>query len=139
MYQVSQDYDVRYEWDPFPEKISMIKGSYDKLMTGNQVLVHSKLGMQMLVEFVQVAPPKRAAIKMLKGPWFLDKFAGSWIFESLGPELTDARFRYTIHSRAGIFSGILDRMASFYFTRTTKQRLAGLKQYCEKIAAEKFT
>ena len=54
--RVSQDYSVRYEWDPFPESISVVRGSMNPPTVGTQVLVRSKLGMEMLVEFVQVAP-----------------------------------------------------------------------------------
>ncbi|MCH8619195.1 SRPBCC family protein [Undibacterium sp. TS12] len=132
VYHVSQDYAVRYEWDPFPDSITMLNDRQGMPVTGTQVLVRSKLGMEMLVEFVQAAPPERAAIVMLKGPWFLKKFAGSWIFEARSAHLTLARFRYTIHTRAFIFTWLLDRLASSYFKHTTAKRLAGLKQYCEK-------
>lgn len=52
VYRVSQDYAVRYDWDPFPENISVVSGDPDALSVGTQVKVKSKLGMDMLVEFV---------------------------------------------------------------------------------------
>ena len=60
VWRVSQDYSVRYEWDPFPESIEVVRGAMSPPAIGSQVLVKSKLGMHMLVEFVQVAPPDRA-------------------------------------------------------------------------------
>ena len=96
VWQVSQDYAVRYDWDPFPERIEVVGDAAQLLQRGTQVLVHSKLGMQMRVEFVQVNAPERAAIAMVEGPWFLSKFAGSWIFQALAPQRTLARFRYTV-------------------------------------------
>ncbi|WP_230969798.1 type II toxin-antitoxin system RatA family toxin [Nitrogeniibacter aestuarii] len=131
VYQVSQDYGVRYEWDPFPESIEVVRGSMSPPAIGSQVLVRSKLGMKMWVEFVQIAPPQRAAIKMIKGPALLKRFAGSWIFECAGDAGTIVKFRYSISTRPAWFAWAGDRIASAYFSWTTRKRLAGLKQYCE--------
>ncbi len=135
VYAASQDYAVRYDWDPFPDQLRVVKGSADDLAVGTQVLVRSKLGMEMLVEFVQVAPPQRAAIKMVQGPWFIARFAGSWIFEAQGPTSTKARFRYALSTRPAAVSWALDRIAASYFNATAAKRLAGLKRYCESTAA----
>ena len=134
VYQVSQDYEVRYEWDPFPERISVVAGSPQGLCVGTQVLVRSKLGMEMLVEFVQVAPPFRAAIKMIRGPNLIEKFAGSWIFEPIGEISTVARFRYSISTRPAWLAWMGNFIAILYFSRTAERRLAGLKRYCESIS-----
>jgi hypothetical protein len=138
VYQVSQDYSVRYEWDPFPEKISVVNGSHGQMTVGTQVLVRSKARMEMLVEFVQIAPPKRAAIKMVRGPWFIAKFAGSWIFEVKGPETTIARFKYSISTRPTLLRWLLDPIAGAYFHRTATKRLVGLKRYCESDECRKL-
>lgn len=135
--QVSQDYSVRYEWDPFPETISVIRGSMDPPAIGTQVLVRSKLGMEMLVEFIQVAHPHRSAIKMVKGPLAIAKFAGSWIFEDVHGHSTVARFRYSIATRPLLLSWLGDRLATAYFSLTTRKRLMGLKRYCESRNAAK--
>jgi hypothetical protein len=96
VYRTSQDYAVRYEWDPFPESIAVVAGEPGGPFVGTQVSIESRLGMRMLVEFVQVKPPTHAAVKMIEGPWMLAKFAGSWIFQLVSPNLTTARFRYSI-------------------------------------------
>lgn len=129
--RVSQDYSVRYEWDPFPESIAVVHGAMDPPTVGTQVLVRSRLGLDMRVEFVQLDHPHRAAIRMVKGPPFLAKFAGSWIFDSTGPRATVVRFRYTISTRPLWLAWLGDRLASAYFSRTTRKRLIGLKRYCE--------
>jgi hypothetical protein len=134
--QVSQDYSVRYEWDPFPETISVIRGSMAPPTVGSQVLVRSKLGMEMLVEFVQVAHPNRAAIKMVKGPLAMAKFAGSWIFEDVQGHSTVVRFRYLIATRPLLLSWLGDRIATAYFSLITRKRLTGLKRYCESRSAQ---
>lgn len=133
VYQVSQDYSVRYEWDPFPENISVLNDSFKTLKVGTQVWVRSKLGMEMLVEFVQVAPPQRTAIKMISGPWLLEKFAGSWIFEPQGNNTTLARFRYSFSTRPAAIRKLTSWVAAMYFKRMTRKRLIGLKKYCEKL------
>lgn len=133
VYRTSQDYSVRYDWDPFPENISVVSGDSNELAVGTQVEVKSKLGMDMLVEFVQIMPPTRAAVKMIKGPWVLEKFAGSWIFqEGLSDAQTEARFRYTIIAKPKPFRLLIEPLAALYFSRVVSKRLAGLKAYCEK-------
>ncbi|WP_028102030.1 type II toxin-antitoxin system RatA family toxin [Pseudoduganella violaceinigra] len=133
VYRVSQDYSVRYEWDPFPENISVVSGDPDVLAIGTRVHVKSRLGMNMLVEFVQLMPPTRAAVTMVQGPWFLAKFAGSWIFESdVSGTRTEARFRYMIAAKPAPLHLIIEPLALLYFSRVVSRRLAGLKAYCEK-------
>ena len=133
VYRVSQDYSVRYDWDPFPENISVVAGNTDSLAVGTRVQVKSKLGMGMLVEFVQLAPPGRAAVRMVQGPWFLAKFAGSWIFQDdVQDGRTDARFRYVIVTRPALLRVLIEPLASLYFSRVVSKRLAGLKDYCER-------
>ena len=132
VYRVSQDYSVRYEWDPFPEAIQVVQGQSGEPQIGTQVLVKSKLGARMLVEFVQVQPPSRAAVSMVSGPWYLSKFAGSWIFSELSPIRTGARFRYTITAKPGFLRFLMEPIATLYFTNVVKKRLAGLKAYCER-------
>lgn len=132
VYRTSQDYSIRYEWDPFPENIAVVSGEPNDLSVGTQVHIKSKLGMSMLVEFVQVMPPSRAAVKMVQGPWFLAKFAGSWIFQEVSSNATAARFRYTIIAKPALLRFLVEPMASLYFSRVVSKRLAGLKAYCER-------
>lgn len=133
VYRVSQDYAVRYQWDPFPERIEVVSGDPDRLRVGTRVLVRSKLGMRMLVEFVQVKPPGHAAVAMVEGPWFLAKFAGSWIFEAVAPQRTAARFRYSVVAAPAGARGLIEPLAARYFASMVERRLAGLKAYCERL------
>lgn len=132
VYRASQDYAVRYEWDPFPESITVVAGEPGGPFVGTQVRVESKLGMRMLVEFVQVKPPTHAAIRMIEGPRILARFAGSWIFQQVSPDLTVARFRYLIATKPGFLRFLVEPAAALYFSRVVKKRLAGLKAYCER-------
>ncbi|MDG9922832.1 MULTISPECIES: SRPBCC family protein [unclassified Pseudomonas] len=134
VYDVSQDYSVRYDWDPFPDHIEVVSGNSERLEIGNRVLIRSKLGMRMLVEFVQVKPCQRAAITMLEGPWFLRSFAGSWIFQEPEPGLTLTRFRYTLTTRPHWLSFVIEPIAACYFRIVVRQRLNGLKSFWETSA-----
>lgn len=134
VYRTSQDYLVRYDWDPFPENIAVVKGEPNGPFVGTQVHIKSKLGMSMLVEFVQVMPPSCAAVKMVQGPWFLAKFAGSWIFHEVSTNATAARFRYTIVAKPALLRVLVEPLAFLYFSRVVRKRLAGLKAYCERQA-----
>ena len=131
VYRISQDYAVRYDWDPFPDHIEVVGQATDALRVGTQVRITSKLGMHMLVQFVQLQPPERAAVTMLSGPWMLAKFAGSWIFLDDANGQTQARFRYTVVTRPAMLRWLIEPLAVAYFERVVHRRLAGLKAYCE--------
>jgi len=133
VYRVSQDYSVRYDWDPFPERIELLEGA-TSIEKGTKAFVLAKSGLKMEVVFVQVDPPTTAAIKMTKGPFFLQSFAGSWVFKPLGVSSTKARFVYSIKAKRWAIPFVLERLASLYFRSAVKGRLDGLKSYCERHA-----
>lgn len=91
-----------------------------------QVLVRSKLGMSMVVEFVPVTPPTCAAIVMISGPWFLKKFAGSWTFAESTPGYSIAKFRYSIQAKPAILRNIIASLAALYFYKYTTKLLIKL-------------
>ena len=135
VYAVSQDYARRYDWDPFPERIDVVAGDPQRIAIGSEVLVRNKLGLNMRVRFVQLRPPTHAAIAMVSGPWFLHKFAGSWIFQALDAQRTDARFRYSLTTHPRWLRGCIEPLAATYFDRAVRRRLQGLKAYCERMPA----
>ncbi|MBC3807619.1 SRPBCC family protein [Undibacterium seohonense] len=133
VYQVSQDYSVRYEWDAFPEKIALLYGA-ERIEKGVCVSVAAKNGLKMEVEFVQVMPPTTAAITMKKGPIVLQGFSGSWVFRSITANETNAKFIYAIKTKWWTIPLVSERIASWYFSRVIRSRLTGLKMYCETKA-----
>ena len=133
VYAASQDYSVRYQWDPFPEKIELLGGATE-VGIGVKTLVVAKSGLTMEVEFVQVAPPTTAAIVMTKGPALIKSFGGSWVFKPITANSTKAKFRYSIKTKKWAIPIISEYVASLYFKRAVKARLAGLKKYCEQGA-----
>lgn len=133
VYRVSQDYSVRYQWDPFPDRIELLDGKVE-IAAGVKALVVAKSGLKMEVEFVNVVPPGSAAIVMTKGPAVLEKFAGSWIFKAEEKAFTQARFRYLVKIKWWALPWITEKIAASYFRREVIKRLAGLKRYCENDA-----
>lgn len=132
VYEISQDYSQRYDWDPFPETIELINDAAT-IEIGTRVKIVAKSGLKMEVEYVQVSPPEITAIKMPKGPFILETFAGSWIFKALPNGNTKAIFKYTIRTKNWTFPFILNSLVNWYFGKHVKARLEGLKQYCEEI------
>lgn len=131
VYCVSQDYSVRYLWDPFPERIELLNGD-TSIKKGTKAFVVAKNGLKMEVEFIQVSPPTTATIKMTKGPLFIKSFAGSWIFKDANNGATTAKFIYSIKTQAWAFPLISDVIAAWYFSGVIKRRLQGLKAYCDE-------
>ena len=130
VYQVSQDYSVRYEWDSFPENIMLLNGATE-IGKGVCVAITAKNGLTMEVEFVQVKAPTTAAIMMKKGPAILREFSGSWVFKSISASETHAKFIYSIKTKWWSFPFISEIIASRYFSKIVHSRLNGLKTYCE--------
>ncbi|WP_394561790.1 type II toxin-antitoxin system RatA family toxin [Aquipseudomonas alcaligenes] len=133
VYAVSQNYSVRYQWDPFPEKIELLGGATE-VGIGVKTLVVAKSGLKMEVEFVQVVPPTTVAIVMTKGPAFIKSFGGSWVFKPITENATKAKFRYSIKTKKWAIPIISEYVASLYFKKAVKTRLNGLKKYCEQVA-----
>jgi len=131
VYEVSQDYSVRYEWDPFPERIDMLDGA-SEVAVGERVKIIAKSGLKMVVEFIQVNPPHVAAIKMVEGPFFLDVFAGSWVFKTLDNGNTQAVFKYSIRAKSWMLPSITNKIILWYFKGQVKSRLESLASYCNK-------
>ena len=130
VYRVSQDYAVRYQWDPFPERIQLLDGA-KKIEIGTKVRVFAKSGLQMDVQFVQLDTPNRAAVVMINGSRCLEKFAGSWIFRRESTDKTRVTFRYLIQMKVWAIPMIFGRLAAIYFSRMVNARMIGLKRYCE--------
>jgi len=129
VYDVSQDYSVRYLWDPFPESIRLLDGA-TTVEPGVRALVLAKIGFKMEVEFIQVSPPSTTAIRMTKGPFFLQSFAGSWIFKDINGA-TRAKFLYSVKTKKWALPIISEYLACRYFSIAVRRRLQGLKRFCE--------
>lgn len=84
----------------------------------------------MRVEYVAWRPPERAAIRMVRGPRMLKRFAGTWIFAMYSPGLVEVRFRY--HFEAAPIWRDLEPLMRLYFNMESCRRLNALKRYVEQ-------
>ncbi len=85
----------------------------------------------METEYVSFNPPRTTAVKMTRGPWFLDCFAGSWHFDEVDPSHTRVSFRYNIQAWPRWLAWFLVPILARFFSCDTRQRLRGLKDAVE--------
>ena len=65
---------------PFPP-VGPLLGDAHHAGVGVRAVCVAKSGWAMETEYVSFSPPRTTAVKMTRGPWFLDSFAGSWHFD----------------------------------------------------------
>lgn len=126
LFDLSQDYEKRLEWDPFPESYKFLNGNQVK--EGLLLRVTDKAGRKMDVEYISFKRPTVAAVKMIDGPWYIKDFAGSWSFRQAEEGKTETIFSYNIRAYPSILNFIVQRV----FSIKIKQRLNSLKNYAEK-------
>ena len=129
LFALSQDYDRRLEWDPFPRSASLLNASAPGI--GVRALCVARNGLEMETEYVTFDPPRVTAVKMTRGPWIIRSFAGTWRFEATTAGRTRVGFRYHLHSRPIWLAWLLDPCLSAVFGRDTRKRLAALKSAVE--------
>lgn len=128
VYLASQDYDHRTDWDPYPDAIRLEKPELG-ICVNQHAFIKSHSGLSMEVEFIQVSP-RSTSIRMVHGPFFLDRFAGSWLFEDRNG-ITFARFKYVLTLKKWMLPWLTEWLAGWYFQKQTDKRLAALKAWCE--------
>lgn len=131
LFPLSQDYGRRLEWDPFLRSASLVGGAREAGV-GVRALCVSRRGWEMETEYVSFNPPRATAVKMTKGPWFLDEFAGSWRFEEVAPGQTRVVFRYNLRVWPAWLSWLLTPIVARGFARDTRNRLRALKEAVER-------
>jgi ribosome-associated toxin RatA of RatAB toxin-antitoxin module len=134
VFAVSQDYYLRLKWDPFLREMKFLRGATEAAV-GVQVWVQAKNGLTMTVEYRVVAPPSHVAMKMVRGPFFFEQFAGTWQFEPQTAAHTQVRFRYSFRTCWRLLRPVLDPVIRLIFLKDVKARIVGLKQFMEAPAA----
>jgi ribosome-associated toxin RatA of RatAB toxin-antitoxin module len=127
LFDLTQDYARRLDWDPFLVKAELHGEHADVGVRAWCVSRLPRWGME--TEYVTFQRPKVVAVKMTKGPPILRMFAGSWRFEARG-QLTRVTFRYRFETRPAFLAPLAERA----FTWDTGKRLAGLRAYALRHA-----
>jgi ribosome-associated toxin RatA of RatAB toxin-antitoxin module len=126
LFDLSQDYNRRLEWDPFLGSARLLDGA-GAPGVGVRALCVDRNGTSMETEYVSYNPPRAVAVKMTRGPWFLESFAGSWRFEEIKPGQTRVGFCYSLSARPRWMSWLLNPILRRAFARDTRRRLKALK------------
>lgn len=130
LFRLSQDYGRRLDWDPFLRSARLV-GMAREVGVGVRAWCVARSGWGMETEYVTVNPPRAAAVKMTRGPWFLDSFAGSWRFEELAAGQTRVSFRYQLRAWPRWLSWLLTPILTRVFARDSRKRLRALKEAVE--------
>ena len=98
VFDFTQDYTKRLNWDTFLKKACLINGAVnaDK---GVRAYCVAKNGLGMITEYITFHRPKVTAIKMTKGPYLFKSFLGSWIFKEIQQNKTEVSFLYSFSLR----------------------------------------
>jgi uncharacterized protein YndB with AHSA1/START domain len=130
LFALSQDYALRRRWDPFVRDMRFLDGAAEA-RKGVRVWVRAWTGLTMEVEFTSFRPPNSVAMKMLRGPWFLGQFAGTWLFRSRPDGQTEVTFRYFMTAKHRWLRPLLDPLVALLFRRDVQARLRSLKYAVE--------
>jgi hypothetical protein len=91
----------------------------------------SRHGFTMLSEYVSFAPPTNVGMKMVRGPWFFEMFAGGWRFAPAAePGHTVATWRYSFRCRPAPLRPIAERIGGWLLGRDIRRRIAGYAAGC---------
>lgn len=133
LFALTQDYGRRLLWDPFLRSAELVGGATE---AGPGVrawcVAHNGLGME--TEYVSFTPPRVAAVRMTRGPWFIGGFAGSWRFFPEADGRTRVVFRYSVRARPRWLQPLLNPVLVRVFSREVRRRLRGLREYVERDA-----
>ena len=127
LFALTQDYSRRLEWDPYL-KIARLVDNAPTAALGVKAWCVAKSGLGMETVYISYKPPRAVAIQMTRGPWFLQRFAGSWRFEVLSPQQTRVTFRYNVLARPALLRPLLHPLLKLVFARDMRQRLHALRE-----------
>lgn len=129
LFELTQNYSKRNAWDPLTSEAYLL--NLASAAEGGLVRCTAKNGLSMDTVYVSYKPDKVAAVKMVKGPYIFDKFAGGWCFEPLDGNKTRVKFSYTITTRPKCLSWLLTPLLVAVFKFETRKRLHALRRYAE--------
>ena len=130
VFDLAQSYELRLLWDPFLRDLKPLHRDGDPTREV-RVWVRSWTGLTMEVEYVNINRPHSVAMRMLRGPWFFEMFAGTWLFQLLPSGDTRVVFRYNFRTRPRVARVLVDPIIERVFHRDIRARLAGLKRGIE--------
>jgi ribosome-associated toxin RatA of RatAB toxin-antitoxin module len=131
LFALTQDYGRRLEWDCFLKAAYLLDGATSAGL-GVRANCVARIGLAMETEYVSFSPPRVTAVKMTRGPWFIDSFAGSWHFHDEGAGQTRVSFAYHVRAWPRWLAPLLTPVLAHVFARDTRKRLGALKLAVEE-------
>jgi ribosome-associated toxin RatA of RatAB toxin-antitoxin module len=126
VFALTQDYSRRLSWDPFLQRAELVGGAISPGV-GVRSWCVARLGVGMETEYVSFVPPRIAAVKMTRGPWFLESFGGAWEFTPAGVDATTVSFRYQFRTQPRWISWLMEPLARRWFSWETRKRVVALQ------------
>lgn len=120
--------EIRYRWDPFVAKQTLLDGAKVPAK-GVRTETISRHRLKMVSQYTSFRPPTQVGMKMVKGPWFFDNFAGGWSFREADGG-TEATWRYTFSIRPKLLAPVADRVGVWILTKDINRRIAGFAKGC---------
>ena len=134
VFDYTQDYDYRLQWDTFLKKADLIEGA-TSAGKGVKAYCVAKNGIGMVTEYVTFNRPRVTAIKMTKGPYMFRSFLGSWTFKERANNQTEVIFLYSFSLRFPF--SLFAKAIKNNLQTNVKQRLIDLKNNIEQESKEK--
>lgn len=128
VFDYTQDYGQRLEWDTFLKRAELIDGAQAAAL-GVKAYCVARNGLGMETEYVSFNRPKVIAVKMTKGPFMFKSFLGSWNFKELGEEMTEVVFLYSYELRFPF--NLVTPFIKNKLLHDVRQRLVDLKNNLE--------
>lgn len=132
LFDLSQDYARRLTWDPFLRSADLLHGA-TAAGIGVQARCVGHDGLAVETEYVSFHPPQVTAVKMTRGPWVLEAFAGTWRFTAINADTTRVDFVYHLRARPKWLTWIMTPLVAYAFAREMRKRLAALKRAAESV------
>jgi ribosome-associated toxin RatA of RatAB toxin-antitoxin module len=131
LFALAQDYALRLEWDPFLRDMKFRDGATEAAV-GVRVWVRAHNALTMEVEYTTLKAPEVVAMRMTRGPFFFEQFAGTWRFKAVDNGAVQVTFRYSFTTRWSIARPLFDPVIRLIFRRDIRGRLRGLKHGAEE-------
>lgn len=128
VFDYTQDYGKRLQWDTFLKKADLMDGA-STAGKGVKAYCVAQNGLGMVTEYVTFNPPRVTAVRMRKGPYMFKSFLGSWTFKAIDHHTTEVIFLYSFAVRFPFT--LLAKFIRRHLESNVKQRLADLKYHIE--------
>jgi len=126
IFDFAQDQVIRMSWDPYIREPHRLL----EALEGTEIEVQGCHGLRMKCKYLKVDRPHLLTIKMVDGPWFLEKFAATWRFMPIEEKRTAVVLLYNFEMKQEC--RWLQHYAEVYFRWDMKRRLKALREECEQ-------